>query len=322
MRTLPVMLAGLLILGPALVRAAPVSETRDMAPDGHVSIIMVNGSAVIRGWDRPEFSIEGEISDQATGFELSGSGGDITFEEEYGSRSGCWFGMGCNNNGRGDSVYEIQAPVGANLSFEGVNVSVEVTGLQSGAHITVVNGNITVTDISGFIELETVNGSINSSDLSGRVSMSTVNGKIEDSGSTAERADFTSVNGSIRSDISSPRIEAETVNGAVTLTAGAVDELKAASVNGDLVLGLALNSGGRVDVSSFGGDIDLRLPTSTSARFDISSSSGTIRNDLSDHEVETSGRFRKTHQLNFILEGGSGNVGLSSFSGDIRIRGE
>lgn len=313
----------LIVFCPAMTLAAPISETRPMAADGRVSFEMLNGTATIRGWDRDEFSIEGEISDNAAGYELSVRDGNISFEEEYeqGSQS-CWFGGECRNGNRSESRYEIFVPEGAELGFEGINVKVDVAELVNGANIEVVNGDILLSSVSGLISLETVNGNIRSRDLNGRISMATVNGNIEDSDSQAPRASFETVNGNIQSDVMAPRIEAETVNGRIELNPGAIDELETSSVNGDLVLTLSLNSGAELEVNSFGGDISLALPVDTSARFEAETNSGSIRNALTEDAAREEGRFRKNSVLNFTLNGGSALVEVTSFSGDIRIEAQ
>ena len=41
-----------------------VNETLDAAKDGYVEIEHLNGSAIIRGWDKNEVQVKGELSDR------------------------------------------------------------------------------------------------------------------------------------------------------------------------------------------------------------------------------------------------------------------
>jgi DUF4097 and DUF4098 domain-containing protein YvlB len=297
-----------------------IDETRAMESEGIVDIEVPSGTVIITGWDRDEFHIAGELSDDARGFDLRDTSGNIRFEvdREERNRNGCWW-RDCSWDTGG--MLEIQIPRAAILRFEGVNGDVDVSGLTANTEIEVINGEIVASDLQGVIKLETVNGSIDSTDLNGRITLETVNGRIDDRNSQGSRVTYNAVNGSISANTSAPRITAENVNGDMELELGAIDELELSTVGGHIEINTEMNPQAQIDISSVGAGIDLTLPASTSARFSINTQvGGRITNELSDDVPERTNRYVRSSDLNFVLSNGNGVVDISTVTGSIRLR--
>ena len=298
-----------------------IDETRAMDPDGIVDIEITDGKVTLTGWDRNEFHIAGELSDDAEGFELRDNGGNIRFEEEREGRgrNRCWW-RGCYDSNSGGSL-EIQIPKAGILRFEGTNVDIDVSGLSANTEIELINGEIVATDLQGIVKLETVNGDIDSNALSGRIALETVNGRIDDKDSQGSRIEYKAVNGSITANTNVPRITAENVNGDMELELKAIDELELSTVGGHIEIDADMNAQAQIDMSSVSGGIDLTLPASTSARFTINTQvGGRIENELSDDEPERASRYVPATDLNFVLNNGNGGVDISTVTGNIRLR--
>jgi hypothetical protein len=82
-----------------------------------------------------------------------------------------------------------------------------------------------------------------------------------------------------------------------------------------------MNELGQIDISSVGGRIDLTLPASTSARFHVTTAvGGRINNGLSDDAPVRENRYVNSSELNFAINGGNGDVSISTVSGNITLR--
>jgi hypothetical protein len=301
-----------------------IDETRDVNADAIIDIELVNGTVTLKGWDQNRFHIAGELSDAAEGYELREVGGGIRFEEDIDRRSfnNCWaFGNRCDDGDWAD--LDIELPHGSVLRFAGTNVEVTVEGLNGSTDIEVVNGDVYATGLSGTVKLETVNGDIDANDLSGRVNLETVNGSIDDNNSMGPRITLNTTNGDIDSTTTSESVSAETVNGDIELSAGPVDELDISTVGGTLEADVTLKEQGEININSVNGRIELTVPTNTSAHFNVSTAAnGRISNDLTDDEPERRNRYVNSKELDFSMNGGSGDVSISTVSGNVTLSGK
>lgn len=304
-----------------LLAGEPISETRDMDADGVVNIELTNGEIIISGWDQPRFSVEGELSDKAEGFTLRDGNGNIRFEEHMEPRNRWNWGDGWRGNDESAARLTFRVPYASVLRFDGTNTNVDVAGLTGNTHVEVVNGEIIANGLSGVVRLETVNGAIKSEGLNGRITLETVNGSIDDLDSTGSRVSYSAVNGSINSNTRSTQVGASNVNGSIELDLDRIDDLEVSTVGGTVDVFAIMNEQAQVEMSSVGGSIDLSLPQSTSASFHLSTAvGGRIRNELSDDEPEKANRYVNSRNLDFVLNGGNGDVNISTVSGNIRLR--
>lgn len=318
------------LLGVAVLQAVqavagePIDETRDVDPNAIIDVELVNGVVTLTGWDQNRFHISGELSDAAEGYSLRVVSGGIRFEEDIDrSRFGnCW---GFNNRcRRGDGAdLSIELPRNSILRFEGTNIEVTVEGLYGSTDIELVNGDVYASNLRGTIKIETVNGDVDASDLNGRISLETVNGSIEDNNSAGPRLSLSTVNGSIESVTRSLYVSAETVNGGIELETGALDELQVSTVGGSLEVQTALNPGGEINMNSVSGRIELTVPASTSAHFNVqTAANGRIDNELSDDRPERRNRYVNSRELDFTLNGGNGDVSISTVNGNVTLGSE
>lgn len=298
-----------------------ISETREVDADAVISIELLNGEISISGHDENVFSIEGELNAAAEGYTLRDSNGNIHFEEHIEpKRHWIWGDRWSGADGDAGAKLDIRVPRSSVLRFEGVNTNVDLIDLSGNTDIQVVNGQIVASDLSGVVRLESVNGPIDTRALNGRVSLETVNGSINDRGSNGPRANFKAVNGSIRSDSQSPQVSASNVNGSIELDLNRIDELEVSTVGGSLDIFAFMNELAHIDISAVGGSVDLNLPDTTSASFHVSTAvGGRIRNELSDDEPEQRNRYVNSRALDFSINGGSGDVTISTVSGNVTL---
>ncbi len=327
MHVLNTTLTAALLLHAAGALGGPIDETRDVSSDAMIDIEVTNAIVTISGWDENRFHVAGEISDRSEGFEVREVGGGIRFREDTsGNRrwNGCGWGRDNDCNGPENlSVIDIQVPRNSTVRLEGINAEITAEGLYGSTDIETVNGEVIITNLRGSVEVETTNGDIDATDLNGRVTLESVNGTIDDEGSGGSRMSLTTVNGDINSNTASPRISVESTNGDIEIEAAALDQLEASTTNGRLEVTAAMNAQAQIDMTSVGGRVELTVPGSTSAHFNVSTSvGGRITNQLSDDEPERKNRYVNSSELDFTLNGGSGDVDISTVHGNITLRSQ
>jgi DUF4097 and DUF4098 domain-containing protein YvlB len=296
-----------------------IDETRPVNTDALISVELVNGHLKVEGWDRQEFHVSGELSDDAEGFELTERGNGLHFEETLNRGRRCSRGEDCRDNSKNANL-TIAIPRNGVLRLQGTNLDVDVSGLERNTEVELVNGKIEARNLKGAINLSTVNGAINANALDGRVSLQTVNGHISDQDSTGSLIEYHTVNGGIESNTKGPRVRLENVNGKIDLRLGNIDELEASTVGGNLAITTALNPEASLHLSSVQGGIALALPAATSANFAVRTSvGGRIDNALSSDQPLRRDRFVNSSDLDFVLNGGGAEVKISTVSGSIKL---
>ena len=309
---------GLLFTTHPALAGQKVDQTLDADAQSRIEIEHLNGSAVVKGWDREEVRVEGELSDRARKFifERRGKNVQIKVEMESTSYKGDWKSWG---SGNGDDL-TIYVPHGSEVNYTSVNASFDGEDLHGGLDVEVVNGAVSVNDIEGRIRLESVNGHITARKLTGDVNIETVNGSIEGRHSGEGDIKFESVNGDIRISSDSREIQAETVNGDLDLELQVVDELDLSSVNGDIEASMDLQAGGDVRISTVGGSVELIFQEGVSAHFDIEGhAGGKFVNRLTDDKMQKA-KYGPRRWLEFSTGGGSAEVEVSTVKGRVELR--
>ncbi|HWK54555.1 MAG TPA: DUF4097 family beta strand repeat-containing protein [Hyphomicrobiales bacterium] len=317
------LLLAALFTAPLLHAGEAIDETRPVDENGVISIELVNGFVRLVAWDRAEFHVSGELSDNASGFELRERGSGLRFEETFEPDGNTCFGFfGCQGrSSRSDGAdLLIEVPRNGIVRLKGTNIDVEVSQLERNTEVELINGEISADRLKGVVKLNTVNGDIRATGLDGQLALETVNGRIADRESSGSRIDLRTVNGGIESNSRSERIRVDNVNGGIDLTLGNIDDLEVSTVGGQVDIRTALNPLAQLQISSVHGRIDVALPAATSATFLVSTAvGGRIANELSNDEPVRRSRFVNSSDLNFVLGGGESDVRISTVSGSVRL---
>ncbi|MEP6850833.1 MAG: DUF4097 family beta strand repeat-containing protein [Acidobacteriota bacterium] len=215
-------------------------QTYPLSANGRVSVSNVNGSIVVKAWDRNEVQLiavkTGDSKERLADVEIKidAKPDYISVETNYDS----WKNRGDGErwrNGRLQVDYELNVPRGAVLN-----------------EIETVNGTVTLSDFSNLTKASAVNGDVRATNLRGTANLSTVNGKVQ--------ADFERLE-------SGSKITLETVNGTVNLSIPSDSNatLRADSVNGDITneFGLPVRKGKYVGRDLYGrlgsGEIQVKV---------------------------------------------------------------
>ena len=279
-----------LLATPAFAATRPVDQHVVADPAGTVEITNVEGTVDLQGWDKPEVSVTGTISDHVDRVEVTGSGTHVTVK-----------------------VIEKK---GITWNVEvGTRLTVRVPA-RSAVDVNLVSSDLKLAGISGSANLQTVSGDI-TGETGGDVSATTVSGDVRLVARSAHDGHFKTVSGDLQLDGPSGDLDVGSVSGDAHVTLGSLARLHAETVSGDLHVKGTLAANGQVDASSVSGDVQLEFTTAPDADFDLSAFSGDVTSCFgpkAQHQEYGPG----TH-LNFRNGKGGGRVRVSTQSGDISV---
>lgn len=280
-----------LLASPAM--AKDVDETLDAEADGRVYVSNVSGDIVVKGWNRNQVRVVGEVGDDVEEFIFEVDGSETTIKVKVPKRSGHF------SNASAD--LEISVPEGSSVDVGTVSADIDVSGVNGSLDLQSVSGDIDAVFGGGDIEAETVSGDVD------------IDGNGEDG-----EADLGSVSGDISADNLSGNLSAGTVSGDVDVTNGDFERTSLETVNGDIDYEAVLRDGGKLTATTVNGSIDLDFDGDVSARFEIETFNGSINNCFGPDPKRTS-RYTPGLELSFTEGGGNGRVAVDTMNGSISI---
>ena len=265
-----------------------VDERWDIDADATVSIENIAGEIVIKGWDRSEARLTGELGNSVEELEISAS--DSSLQITVANR---------NERNVDSTELMLMVPRGVSLDASAVSADIEVSGMD--------NEKLTASSVSGNVGV---------SASSQRVSIESVSGDVEFSGQTL-RISAESVSGDIELSGVSDEVSATTVSGDMELQAGLLDNGKFETVSGDMRVTAEISDNGRLSAESMSGDVTITLPASQSGVFKAQSFSGRITTDFGsvDHAKHGPGS-----HLKYVAGHGDAEVRVESFSGNVKLK--
>jgi len=311
---LPVFIGGVLsIILPllAFAEADRVDETKDVSATGNVAVNVVRGKVRLVGWDKPAVQVTGTLDTKTKAFIFNVNGDETIIEVKIDDGINGWFG---SDEGSSLTVY---LPAASRMEFDGVSTDVDVLGLDKAIEVSVVSGDMTMVGGSSSVTVQSVSGDLILSDSTGRVKVVTVSGDIKSNSVTGE-AHYTSVSGDIVVKDGGEEVLIETVSGEIEVVNGSVNRLGGHSISGDITVGTRLLDSGSIEFANISGNIALLLEGDISERFSLETGSGSISNKLSTDQPAIS-RYMGDENIQFTVGDGSGQVSLSTRSGDLLV---
>ena len=290
--TLIALVLGLTVL-PAVAGAGTSFERKvSAAPDGVVEVENLNGSITVTGWSNNEVVVSGTLGDWVDELEIHAGDDEVDISvEPYDD----W-----HSDVDEPTILVLKIPKGSELRVDGVNVTIEVSGIDGPLDLETVNGTITVTGSPESVDAETVNGGITINGASTRVDAGTVAGTIRLEGLTGEA-------------------NAECVSGRIEVRGGSLTTGDFSTVSGDIIFDAGITGRESFDFETHSGSVTLILPADISAEFDVSSFSGDIFNELGPQAHRTD-RYTPGKELSFTLGKGHSDISVETFSGDVHIK--
>ena len=283
------LIAGLLALAPLVAFAGQsVDERWDMDARASISIENIAGEIVIRGWDKNEAHLTGELGDSVDELEVEASRSSLRINV-----------MNRNKRNIDGTDLKLMVPHGASIDVSAVSADIYVSGLD--------NDKLTASSVSGDVEVEAT---------SKRISIESVSGDVRFSGHT-KRISAESVSGDVTLSGISGEITATTVSGDMELQAGTIDGAKLETVSGDIMVTGKLSDNARLSAESMSGDVLVLLPSNQTGLFKAQSFSGRIYTDFGSVQHAKHG---PGSHLKHNVGGGGSEVRVESFSGNIKLK--
>jgi DUF4097 and DUF4098 domain-containing protein YvlB len=275
--------------------AAASSDTVDRKvaaePRGEVVISNVSGTIDVRGWDRNEVHVTGQL----------GSGVERIDVETIGGRTMVKVVLPRGSSHDGDADIEVTVPRGSSVEVSAVSADVSSRGVLGTQRLKSVSGEITA-DIAGDeSEVRSVSG-----DVTVRGSGKPISLRVS------------SVSGSLDLTNAAGKLDVVTVSGDARVQMGDTNEVRGRTTSGNLQVSGKLSRDGRVDVEGVSGDIILRFSAPGGLSAEIESFSGDIEGCLAGN-VERVSKYGPGKRLNIRTVEAGARVRAKTLSGDIDI---
>lgn len=269
------------------------SIDRKIAADanGEVVISNVSGSIDVRGWDRNEVRVTGDLGSGVERLDLETSGGRTVVK--------VILPRGKSHDGEAD--IEVSVPRNSSVEVSAVSADVSSRGVLGTQRLKSVSGEVTA-DIAGDeSEVRSVSGdvTVRGTGKPIRLRVSSVSGNL----------DLTNAAGSL---------DVVTVSGDANVEMGDTSDVRGRTTSGSLEVRGKLTRDGRVDVEGVSGDIILRLSAPGGFSTEIESFSGDINGCLADN-VERVSKYGPGKRLNIRTVEAGARVRAKTLSGDIDI---
>jgi hypothetical protein len=273
-----------LLLAPAAVAlaAGPVhlEKTVDTTPNLRISISNLSGQVVVRGWEKSQ--IHATWTSPSTNVEV-----DTEVMPDTGPAEKVHFTthalnpLAIGNDQTTD--YTLEVPTGASLEIRNRQGGVRVEKLQGDTWVESVGGTISASDVAGHLAVRSVGGDIEIVRSSGRVEVSSITGNLH-------------------------------------FVAPLSSKLHATTTSGRILYEGDFASGGDYTLSTYSGNMEILCPPAASFELNAKTVKGKLDNTLPIVPKRHSpGQFSSASSLLGTNNTGNATVGLTSFTGTIRI---
>lgn len=283
----------------AMLAAAPagadtaIDEIADVHPRGEVEVSNVSGTVRVRGWDRDQVEVTGELGRGAERLEFRTEGRHTLVKVIYPRNS--------RQSGGTDLI--LQVPVGSRLAINTVSADIDVTNVEGAQRLQSVSGNVDTTTRGADVRVETVSGdlTLRGGEEPALISVTTVSGD----------ADLRDLEG---------EVNVQSVTGDVDLVSRDLERLRIRTTNGDVEARAGMSDRGSIEMEAINGDLRLDILGNIDAEFDIETFNGSIRNDFGPTPTRKS-QYAPGKTLRFTEGEGNGRVRIKTLNGGITLRG-
>jgi hypothetical protein len=287
-------LAGLVLALPVAATAGGKSFEKRIAADanGEVVISNVSGTVTVRGWDRDEVYVKGELDEDVQRVDVESAGSGRIIVKVVLPRG---------HVDDGEASLDIQVPKNSTVEVSAVSADVSSRGVLGTQRLKSVSGEV-VADVDGDnSEVRSVSGDV------------TVRG-----GGKPRALRISSVSGNIDASGIAGKLDLVTVSGDARAHMGEATEIRGRTTSGDLEVRAKLARDGRVDVEGVSGEMTLRVAAPDGLALEIESFSGDIMGCLAN-DVERVSKYGPGVRLNQRTGDGGARVRAKTLSGDVDI---
>jgi len=236
--SIAVLVLVLLAWVPVARAQAPQESTISIAPDGVVSIGVVDCNVHVVGSARKDVKVTAASND----VRVSGDGDHVSIRVRPG----------------GASTIDVAVPTGVHLDVHGIESSVAVHEVSGPVQVATVNGNVSVDGAPRDVEAASVSGSVDVSIRRGDVRASSVSGSVAihlAAGGTAW---------------------ARTVSGSVQVGGAPLTRAEAHTMSGTVDLDARLEGDGPFEVHTHSGNVRVAVPKTPPVIVDVRTRGGRV----------------------------------------------
>ncbi len=260
--------------------------------NGEVVISNVSGTVTVRGWDRNEVYVKGELDEDVQRVDVESAGSGRIVVKVVLPRG---------HVSDGEAMLEIQVPKNSTVEVSAVSADVSSRGVLGTQRLKSVSGEVTADIAGNESEVRSVSG-----DVTVRGSGKPISLRVS------------SVSGSLDITNGAGKLDMVTVSGDARVQMGDATEFRGRTTSGDLEVRAKLAHDGRVDVEGVSGDMTLRIAAADGLALEIESFSGDIIGCLAKG-VERVSKYGPGTRLNTRTEDGGALVRAKTLSGDVDI---
>jgi len=290
-------------LASVMALAGNVKEDVVVAQSDAISIAVGGGDAVITGWDKDAFSVEGSVSGR---YSIVHNNGVLAFALKDLTRS--------------DAKDRLRffVPKDAAVTVTSTSAQLSISDISGKVYASSVDGAVDARGLYNTIDLKSVTGRVSLLDSSGDIKLESVSSELVMVG-VSGAAELKSFGGDLRVDADLSSLRASNTNGKFFAKNREIDNLQLSSVNGDIVVDMGLTANANIAIETVGGSVALHLPEAVSADFALSShQGGVIENTFSANQPVASGGGLGS-ELRFKSGDGSASVVVNTLSGGIEL---
>lgn len=306
------------VLGLALMAATAhaerqrVDESRPARADGFVRIAVVRGNLKVEGWDRDEIRVRGQLDERTREFIFDVNENNAFIEVKLPRSMNSW----CCEDG---SDLTIEVPTGSHVDVSVVSTDVTATGFTGSLKVGAISGDVRASRADNRVDITSVSGDLDVRDATGRIEVRSVSGDVDISGLKGT-VRLQTVSGDIDARDAGEDLVIESVSGDIDVLDLKFSRLSGHTVSGDTEIIGELLAGGSLEFDSVSGSVRVGFRGKVDARFDVETGSGSIRNRISGDKPVAS-KYVRDETLRFVQGDGTGEVIISTRSGDIIISG-
>ena len=282
----------LALLAGATAVASDATFDRQVAaqPRGVVDISNVAGTVEVRGWDRAEVSVHGDLSDVER-VDVSSDGGRTSIKVV----------LPHGTVRHGEARLRVQIPKDSELDVSAVSADVTSAGVLGVQRLNAVSGNVTAELAGSDLELKTVSGDV----------------KLKGHGQPA-RLHVSTVSGDVHLEHGAGDLEAGTVSGALVVSLDSARSVRARTTSGDVRFDGKLARGATFDASSVSGALNVRASAEGGYAYEVTTFSGDI-SDCFGAKAGREGQYTPGKTLQGSRGEGAGHVRLKTMSSDVQL---
>ena len=275
---------------------------------GQVSVSMAVGEFIVRGWDRDEIEVSGELGEDAIRVELSHDEGQTLINVvPIPAGSEPVFPPS-------ETDIFVSMPRQSSLTFSATDAEAQIAGIHGSQALSTISGDVETEIWSGPVTAESASGDLSISNRSGLAR--TADESMPDPGESVI-AVLTSLSGDIEARGPFDQVTASTVSGDIEVDVVDVSVLYLDTSNGDIEVRATFSAGAQVNAETINGDVELQVSDEGNLTLDLESFSGRIENCFDYEDLPSSSR--SGHELHVEGPDDAPSVRVRTLNGDIEF---